>query len=371
MLIFGAGRLGGAVTDVLAARFPQHRYVLVSRNRERAEKRANLARYTCAQWNSYPEIVADATNLMDVRLTADLLQRYKPDVVFNATTPFPWWMIDQTTANDRDRIHAAGPGMWCALDTILPLRLSEALTQIERTTYVNGCYPDMVNAFLSEQQRAPLCGIGNLSNLVPGLTLAFAAHLGVAPSALRIQLVCHHFTSLNATTKGKSLDAPYRLLVTAGEQALHFSEADDLPFELVNALARRVRGSEGQSVTTNSAATVIASFLNQTDGMHHTPGPCGLPGGYPVKIVQGSVTLDLPKGLTDDAAIAVNSRAQQFDGVQHVVAGAVTATDTAAEAFRDIVGFDLPVVTSQNNEEIATETIQRLNLKYGWELALW
>ena len=45
------------------------------------------------------------------------------------------------------------------------------------------------------------------------------------------------------------------------------------------------------------------------------PGPCGLPGGYPVRLAAGEISLDLPASLTRSEAIAWNLRYEQDSGL--------------------------------------------------------
>jgi GDP-D-mannose dehydratase len=87
LLIFGIGKLGGSVIDVLALRHPEHRFVMVSRTRALSERRVNLARYLAAQWGIYPNIIYEETDLHNISRTAELIDRYQPDIVFNATIP--------------------------------------------------------------------------------------------------------------------------------------------------------------------------------------------------------------------------------------------------------------------------------------------
>lgn len=189
LLVFGIGKLGGPVVDALAVRFQDHRFVLVSRERARSQRRANLTRYLAAQWGLYPEVVGEETDLLDSARTAELIRRCNPDVVFNATTPFPWWKLDSLPERERGLSQRAGPGMWCALDCLLPMLLTDALSLVgSRAMHVNGCYPDMTNAFLSAHKCGPRLGIGNISNLVPGLQLGYASELGVSPSEVGIQI---------------------------------------------------------------------------------------------------------------------------------------------------------------------------------------
>ncbi|MGW1376193.1 hypothetical protein ACWD6P_18250 [Streptomyces sp. NPDC002446] len=64
-----------------------------------------------------------------------------------------------------------------------------------------------------------------------------------------------------------------------------------------------------------------------------TPAPGGLPGGYPVRITDRSVSLDLPSGLTQDEAVAYNERMGRADGVERIdTDGTVHFTEATHEA---------------------------------------
>jgi hypothetical protein len=371
-MVFGIGKVGGPVVDQLALRYPGHRYVVVSRSAERAEKRANLTRYLCSQWGRYPDLRWGTTDLLDVERTATLIDEHRPDVVFNATTPFPWWLLDNLPPPYNVLTYTAGLGMWCAVDCVLPLRLGHALEQARaRPVYVNGCYPDVVNAFLRETSHRPVVGIGNFSNVVPGLTLTFADELGQRPQDVRIQLVCNHYTGLNAPTVGGTAGAPYHLTVSHPAGRVVFDAPDDTPFALLKSRYPRVRGLDGQGVTVTSAATVLATFLNGERRRHHTPGPLGLVGGYPVEIAEdGTVALDLPPGVDRERAVQINVEGQRFDGIQDVEPGRVTITDAASDVLYKITGVELPPVTTANVADVAREVVDRLNQRYELRLRL-
>ena len=367
IMVFGIGKLAGPVVDSLAIRFPKHRFVFVSRNHERSQRRANLSRYLAAQWGIFPDVLGDETDLLDTARTADLINHYTPDVVFNATTPFPWWKLENLPEREKILSHKAGPGMWCALDCLLPMHLTQALSiAASNAVHVNGCYPDMTNAFLSAQNCAPRLGIGNISNLVPGLQLGYAKELDISPDEVEIQIIGHHYVSWNAPSDRGCPDAPYELAVTHPTGQLRFHGPNDAPFEVLRRRATRVRGLDGLGVTIGSAATLLAELLGYAPRRHHSPGANGLPGGYPVRLgSQGEVTLDLPINLTMPEAIEVNKRAQVFDGVLHVEAGKVIATALAQEAYLEVVGTTLPEVTFSNIIDLSHDAVSRLEHRFN------
>ena len=367
VVVFGIGKLGGAVVDHLCVRHPEVRFVLVSRSRERSTKRANLSRYLAAQWRLFPEIIGEESDLLDVARTGDLLSRLKPDVVFNATTPFPWWKLDHLPERESRLAARAGSGMWCALDALLPLRLTEAMDRSGiQAVHVNGCYPDMTNAFLAGMRCAPELGIGNISNLVPGLVLGWAAELGVEPRHVEVRIVGHHSVSLFAPSVGCP-ETPYELEIRSPKGCIRFSGPDDRPFAVLRRHASRVRGLDGLGVTIGSAVTVLDELLGGASLLHHSPGALGLPGGYPIRLQPGGQPrLDLPSGLSMDSAAAINIAAQRFDGVEHVQRGAVSATPLAREAYREIVGAELPAIVAPGDvEALSQDAVARLNDRFS------
>ena len=371
VLVFGIGKLGGPFVDDLCKRFPQHRFIFVSRDKERSQKRANLSRYLALQWGLATEVLGEEVDLHDTARTAELINRYEPDVVFNATTPFPFWKIDYLPQHERMLAHNAGPGVWCALDCLLPMLLTEALSlAASEAIHVNACYPDMTNAFLSSHDCKPQIGIGNISNLVPGLQLAFARELSIAPEKVEIRIVGHHYVSWNAPNSKGCPDAPYALTVIHPHGKLHFRGPDDAPFAVLRKNALRVRSLDGLGVTIGSATTLVAALLGSSQHHHHCPGAKGLPGGYPVHIdIDGKVKLNLQDELSEEQAAAINTQAQAFDGIAHVEAGKVVATAKAKEAFSKILGANLPDVTLSNVVDISLDTLARLDNRFKLELS--
>ena len=372
LLMVGYGRLGSAVLDQLAPRFPDWRFVVVSRNQVAAELRLNLSRYVWSQWGSYPNVAYHSVNLHDTERMANLITESRAHLVFNATTPFPWWRIDEIPPALAKVASDAGPGMWAAADIVLPQLLSQALTIAgSKAPFVNACYPDMTNAFLSGTDGAPLLGIGNISNIIPGIRLAYAAEWRVELQSVVVKCVGHHFTSLNGPSTDDETPAPYFLEVASGERHLLVEGPSPEPFQVLRRHALRQRGVEGQAVTVGSASTVLAAMMGGTGGSFHTPGALGLPGGYPVTIDgSGRVELDLPSTVSKEQAVAAMMRAQRFDGTQHVESGLAEPTESAMVAQEQILGFAMEHVTSDNAQEYAAKTIWELEHRYNLRLGL-
>lgn len=357
--------------DTMAVRNPGCKFIAVSRDRAKALRRANLTKYLAAQWDCYPEVVAEEADLMKTDAVAELIAFHRPDIIFNATTPFPWWKLDLLPDKEKLLANKAGPGIWCALDCLLPLCLTKALESANSSAiFVNGCYPDLTNAFLANLPCAPKLGIGNISNLVPGLKLGFATELGIHPMEVTVRIIGHHFVSWNAPTGAGCPDAPYELEIIHPRGSLRFHGPDDTPFAVLRRNASRVRGVDGLGVTIGSSATLLDELVTGGNRLHHCPGANGLPGGYPIRISgNGTPALDLPDDLTESDAIAVNQMAQIHDGVRKVSPGSAEPTEMAREAHQFIVGMGLPTITVDNAIEISMECLRRLESKFSLGLA--
>src|SRR5262249_17236454 len=125
-------------------------------------------------------------------------------------------------------------------------------------------------------------------------------------------------------------DPPGRLRVLAHHVHLHAPERpedelrawlDDTPVPDIGALLadqRRADRERMNAVTGFAAARLLADLLAGQAVATNLPGPLGLPGGYPVRVQDGVLALDLPAGLTYDEAVAANRRAGERDGIDLV-----------------------------------------------------
>jgi hypothetical protein len=80
--------------------------------------------------------------------------------------------------------------------------------------------------------------------------------------------------------------------------------------------------------TASTAISLLSGLLDKTSQVHtHAPGVSGLPGGYPIRVSSGRVSLDLPTGLSAGKAIAFNIKAARLDGIERIsLKGTLTYT---------------------------------------------
>jgi len=71
-----------------------------------------------------------------------------------------------------------------------------------------------------------------------------------------------------------------------------------------------------QLLTATTAATVFDAVTGKTQETVHAPGPRGLPGAYPFRIENGSLTIVLPPRSSLEEAIRINQEGQRSDGIE-------------------------------------------------------
>ncbi|HEV2507874.1 MAG TPA: hypothetical protein VGV39_32705 [Mesorhizobium sp.] len=362
ILILGCGVLGGGVLDFLSQSGRDYDIHIAARDSQKVTLRANLARYTAANLGHHASIQVAAVDLMDVEATATYLAALQPDIIFNATTLHSWWVITQLPPAAFQRLDQARGGVWAAMHLVLVRRLMQAVQMAGvHAKVVNASYPDVTNAALAAENIAPLIGIGNIANAVPGIQLAAAHLLSCDVRRVAVRFFAHHFLSYRMPSTGGTDGAPYHLTFYLDGKALPSDAIDHgAVFATVAGRFRRVKGLAGQSVTASSATAVLRTLADGIDRVVHAPGPLGLVGGYPVRISPDGLSVDLPEGLSIDEALAINRACQKFDGIDSVEAdGTIRFMADSAAIIREEIGFDCPAVRLADCEEIAHELAAR------------
>jgi len=89
------------------------------------------------------------------------------------------------------------------------------------------------------------------------------------------------------------------------------------------------------------------SILNDTNEFTHAPGPCGLPGGYPIRLGAKSAEVVLPEGLTLEEAIKINLESMRYEGVEEIKDdGTVVITDEGRAIAKELLELDYPKTVS-------------------------
>jgi hypothetical protein len=110
------------------------------------------------------------------------------------------------------------------------------------------------------------------------------------------------------------------------------------------------------TVSASSALKNIKAMLFDENLRTHSPGPKGLPGGYPVLLNKSGAEVVLPDDITLDEAIKMNEQSGKLDSIEEINAdGTVIFTDYAYEIMKDALGFDCKSFHAWDSKELAFE----------------
>jgi hypothetical protein len=348
VLVIGAGDLGRRLVHGLAATGRVREVVLAGRNPERGADIVGLAR-ACAPDCSFRFIRVDGTAQPELE---DLIGGTRPDLIVQcASLLSPWALAGRDDAVARALRRA---GLAVALPMQLPIvhaTMRAARAAGHAGPVANLSFPDVTNVVLGRLGLAPTLGLGNASMIAMRVRATLRERFGAGAELPLVRVVAQHAQLFPVMHAEEPPDPADRVRVFLGEQG----DRDD-------ALAYRGHPHPGGSglnrLTAASAIETLSALLPGAEPSRlSVPGPLGLPGGLPVRIDDGTVTLDLPPDQPLDDAVAYTERMARHDGVEAIAAdGTVTLTAAAQEAFRDIA----PWATAPLHPDEALERAARL-----------
>jgi KR domain-containing protein len=327
VLVIGLGDLGTRVLDSLA-RLPElERLVGASRDEEHGRARAGQASLVAELAGGPRRVEFERLDVADTAATAELLSRLDAEVVVMAASRLTWWRPP-----DDERLAALPFGIWLPLQLTLIRSLMVARRDAGSPARVLSLpYPDAVGPALAALGLAPDLGGGNVAETAPKLAR-------LAGPGAQVRLVMHHaaqrYAFPNPSDVGVHLhhldEPPWAAEVRVDGERLD----EERVRELFSAPYPLPEGRETHELTAAATAHAVRALLAEEPVATHAPAPGGRPGGYPVRMSRAGVELDLPDGLDEVAAVALNERAARWDGIERIEAD---GTIVFTEAF---LGFD-------------------------------
>ena len=220
----------------------------------------------------------------------------------------------------------------------------------------NASHPDIVNSMLYKSGFGVQLGIGNVSNCVPALRLSLAQSLNQPVEKIDVRLIAAHVWSHKIDRSGAADGAPFHLTVLVdGED---WTERVDLNtvFMLMRTEFNRPEGLDRMPMSAASSITVLEALANDRNKVVHAPGPNGLPGGYPVRISKGKVSVELPPKLSLSEAIRINEEGLRFEGIECIdEKGVLHFTDEEVSLMKNTFGYEKKKLALEESEECALE----------------
>ena len=357
IMIIGIGDLGGHVLELLARTPGYRRLITADVNEEWGYRKTNIAAFGAAQMGYYPDFEFTKIDVNNIEKTAEMISKYKPDVIYSAVTLQAWWVINALPKEVFEKLDKARFGPWLPMHLTLVDKLMRAvkMTGLD-IKVVNSAFPDAVGTVLASRGMAPTCGIGNVANPVPPIRASIAYRLGVPLKEVTVYFVCQHYVSHYIPRFGTAGGAPYYLKAVVGGRDVTGELSIDEVFADLPKRFRRAGGRDGQILTASSAATVTLAIADDSYQFTHSPGPEGLPGGYPVVVSAHGAKVQLPDGISLEKAIDINEKGQQADGIERIDKdGTVTYCDWSMDIVKEMFGYDRRVMKLEETEDCSEE----------------
>jgi hypothetical protein len=359
VLVVGLGDIGEHVLEVLTRTPGISRIVGTDINEESSLRRIYSARSGGAHLNFYPKVEFQRLDVNDIDQTEKMLNELVPDVIITSVTMMTWWMAGaQLPQETFEKIDQAGFGPWTPLHLTLTHKFAQALKRSGLDApWINASYPDVVNCVLGKVGMAPLVGLGNMDLMIPGIQHAAAKKLGLPMRNIQVYLVADHFIVHHLNAYSSTGGAPYFLKIHAnGRDA---TARLDLERVLIEANRYMPKGREDHFIVAASAVKNALAALNDSHILTHSPGPRGLPGGYPITIGRKSAEVALPEGIEKEEAIGINQQAQKFDGIDEIKKdGTIVFTQKSVDVMKKMLNYECKTLSLNECENRADELLR-------------
>ncbi len=330
VLVIGPGDMGARIMAGLAFTPDVHELVLAGVPAAAGEDAVGMVRSTTDVAARF--ILADCTDQPAVEA---LLADSNPDVIVQcASLMSPWALVDR-----RDDIARAFGAAGLAVTLPMQLPVVRAVMSAVRATgfagpVANLSFPDVTNGILDRLGLAPTIGLGNVTMQLLRVRGALRTELGPDAELPLVRVIGHHNQVYPVMRAEPPADPGDRVRVFLGEQG---ERADHLAY-----IGRPYAAGVVYNQVTAAACVRVVEALLPGAGTTRisAPAPFGLPGGYPVVIDDGTITLDLPPGQDLAEVSAWQSSIARHDGVDSIAAdGTVTFTEHAHDAVANVASW--------------------------------
>ena len=336
VLLTGVGGLGGWALEFLARTEGIDRIVSVKRSPWSGPSKSTMAMLGSVFQGHTKVFEHHEVDLADVDRMARLLDEVQPDAILHSATvqsPRRFMNADVEPAR-RALIRSATFGLWLPWHLLPAAQLTRALDKSGVDTHVvNASFPDVVNTVLWKHfGHGPVAGAGNVEVCAARILRYVMETSGAPIDDIAISLVGSHAL----LAYGPDAGVPHHFELRIGGHDV--TDDHDLDTILMSWPERIDWGKADEfSLFAASAVKNVVALLGSGSTDTHVTGPAGLPGGYPARIENGQVSLSLPDGLDEVAAVALNDAAARWDGIEGIEAdGTVVYTADAVAAMEEI-----------------------------------
>lgn len=303
ILITGTGMFAGRIAlDIAATAKEPVSVVIAGRNRERLDWLITAGNARAAMFDTPARFSSCQIDLVEEGACERLIDKYAPSMVVQAASIQTSTVISDKGSRWTDIVAEGGLSATAVFQALISTRMAAAISRLTPgTPLINCSFPDVVNGMITEMGYDVLCGTGNVAIL----SNVFQGALGRPEGDLK---VLAHYQCLAPWRKPRDqrtgADAP-RVFIDDLEVDDVFATFADC--KLTPEPAIEISGASG--------VTLMLAIATGKPWRGHVPAPNGLPGGYPVKLQGKSLSLDLPKGISEQDAIAWNDSFEKKKGM--------------------------------------------------------
>jgi len=331
IMIFGVGDVGTRIAEALLNRGNVRELILVDLPGKVGEASAEMLS-SCY----LVPIIFKGINALDPAEVEQVVKRYQPDLIVQTASlrsPFAVMMADHPVAH---ALHKAGMAVQFGYQFPLVHSIMQGVRTVAPDTPVaNVSYPDLAHSILNSHGLAPTAGLANTGIIQMRIeTNLLREKLPNKSDAINVPQVrvigghAHVYGVLFGEKPKNGKDEPW---VYLGDSA---QRADDILYSGANLL----HCPNLNMLTCAASLPVLEALLpNGADCFTSMPGPLGMLGGYPVKISQAKIELDMPENISLSDAQSMNIDSMRIDGIESVECdGTIHYTEAAQQAMAEI-----------------------------------
>lgn len=339
----------------------KHQFLVGGRNLDRLQPRVNLSLLSALQLGYAPEVRCIFLDLNNIEQTAETIAHFRPTIVVCTATRQRLGGVQHLPPSLATQLARAPMGPRLPLHLSLVNKLMQAVRLSETKPLVlNAIYPDVIHPVLQKVGLAPTTGLGDLANNTPAVRLALASYVDQPLEQVDVRLIMARVVSYRmsrARIEGLPFHATFLI---NGEDDITPQVDAHRVFEALPTILQRTSGDTGLLMTAASAMAVFEGIVKDSHDIMHAPGPCGLPGGYPICVHAQGVNIALPHYMSMHDALQINQAGLLLDGVEGIEEdGAVIFTDEAVTLYRDVLGYECKRMPLLETEERAKELQER------------
>lgn len=303
ILVSGTGGFAARIVfDIAATAEEPVEVIIAGRNRERLNWLRTAANARAALFGKKARFTTYAVDLLGKDASDEMLAATDPRIVVQAASIQTSQVIAQSGNAWTQLVAEGGLSATAVFQALLSSRVAAAITRAGKSaTLINCGFPDVVNGMIRAMGHDVACGMGNvaiLSNVFAGSA--------ATPAGSAVKVLAHYQNLAAWRRRPEERDGrPPRVWLDDAEVADVYARFADI--QLTPEPVIEISGASG--------VPMLLAMAADRPWSGHVPGPNGLPGGYPVQLVDGRLALALPANISEAEAIAWNASFEEANGL--------------------------------------------------------